>query len=100
MRQDSYEDLITQDLRNDPEVVEILKQLDDLYNKLFQVVMKKKYNADVSYIENDEEHLIIDGVVYDNAGFMVWLLNKETELHPEDFNDDAWPEDDEGVGKA
>ena len=98
----AFEDFVKQDLtlNNDPEVQAVLNEIEAAYDKLFIVVMKKRYDVEVSYIEGDNEHIVIDGVVYDDDAFWMWLRDKEFEMYSQNHSDDDWPEDDSEVGQA
>lgn len=77
---------------NDPDIIEVLDQIDELYNKLMNLALKKKYGVEAKVI--DENHIEIDGVVMDDMAFGNWLFEKEM------MNDNALNDDDIEWGKA
>ena len=89
MKQNSYDDIITSDLKDDPEIKEITKEMDALEERLFKVVMKKKYGVDAGFLPGDLDHVLIDGVLYDDEEFVQWLIDQGT-----------IPELDEEIAKA
>ncbi len=76
MKQNSYDDIITSDLKDDPEIKEIAKEMDALEERLFKVVMKKKYGVDAGFLPDDPDHVLIDGVLYDDEEFIQWLIDQ------------------------
>lgn len=75
MKQSSYDDIITSELKDDPEIKEIAKEMDALEERLFKVVMKKKFGVDAGFLPDDLDHVLIDGVLYDNEEFVQWLID-------------------------
>lgn len=77
---------------NDPDIIEVLDEIDKLYNKLMNLALKKKYGVEAKVI--DENHIEIDGVVMDDMAFGNWLFEKEM------MNDNTLNDDDIEWGKA
>lgn len=77
---------------NDPEIIEVLDQIDKLYNKLMTLALRKKYGVEAKVI--DENHIEIDGVVMDDMTFGNWLFEKEM------TNDNTLSDEDIEWGKA
>lgn len=74
----------------DPEVDALLKQLDVIYNKLFSLAMKNEYGADASVV--DDNHIMIDGELLDDEGFLNWLIEHDDRLKQEIEDDEEWGE--------
>lgn len=77
---------------NDPDIIEVLDEIDKLYDKLMNLALKKKYGVEAKVI--DENHIEIDGVVMDDMAFGNWLFEKQM------MDDDVFNDDDTEWGKA
>ena len=86
MKRDKFE--VTDEFKDDPEVIQIAKEMDALEERLFKVVMKKKFGVDAGFLPNDPDHIVIDGIIMDDQQFIDWLI------------DNGAIEDDEEVGQA
>ena len=71
---------------NDPDIIEVLDEIDKLYDKLMNLALKKKYGVEAKVI--DENHIEIDGVVMDDMAFGNWLFEKQM-MDDDVFNDDT-----------
>ena len=63
---------------DDQEIMDILLEIDNAYNKLFIVSMRKRYNVEAMVI--DENHISIDGVVMDDDTFVHWLMDHDDSI--------------------
>ena len=79
---------VTNEFKDDPEVIQIMKEMNLLEERLFKIVMKKKFGVDAGFLPNDEDHIVIDGVIMNNEEFVEWLI------------DNGAIESDEEVGQA
>jgi len=74
MRRDKFE--VADEFKDDPEVIQIAKEMDALEERLFKVVMKKKFGVDAGFLPNDNEHIVIDGVIMNDEEFLNWLIDQ------------------------
>lgn len=74
MKRDGFE--ITDEFKDDPEVIQIAKEMDALEERLFKVVMKKKFGVDAGFLPDDNDHVVIDGVIMNNEEFIEWLIDQ------------------------
>lgn len=74
MKRDAFE--VTDEFKDDPEVIQIAKEMDALEERLFKIVMKKKFGVDASFLPDDNEHVLIDGVLYNDEEFVQWLIDQ------------------------
>ena len=63
--------------KDDPEVKQVMKEMEALEERLFKIVMKKKFNVDAGFLPNDEEHIVIDGVILNDEEFIDWLVDHD-----------------------
>lgn len=74
MKKDRFE--VTDEFKDDPEVIQIAKEMDALEERLFKVVMKKKFGVDAGFLPDDNEHIVIDGVIMNDEEFVDWLIDQ------------------------
>ena len=68
---------VTNEFKDDPEVKQVMKEMEALEERLFKIVMKKKFNVDAGFLPNDEEHIVIDGVILNDEEFIDWLVDHD-----------------------
>ena len=72
-------------LADDEEFQELVEELRDIYDKLVIKYMEKVFKVKIEIV--DDNHVTIDGKLYDTDEFQAWIEDKCFLYYPEESSD-------------